>query len=142
MIGVVENAGLNAVITLLAGGSNSTIVGGAGTLAQLSYSRRLEARADAHGLALLDQAKIGTKGLATLLNRLEKKQKDEIGFTIPAILNSHPPSPEREARAAAADLPGTTPAMDVAAWAAIKAACVKPPESAAKPKQDEKKKPK
>jgi predicted Zn-dependent protease len=141
MIGVVENASLNVLLTLVTGGGSSgSVLNGASLLAQLSYSRRLEARADARGLALLDRAKIGTKGLATLIERLEKDEQGN-GIKVPAILNSHPPSPEREARALEADRPGTTPAMDNADWKAIKSACVKPAEdTTAKPKHDKPKK--
>jgi predicted Zn-dependent protease len=145
MIAVVENYGLNTVLTIMTGGSagsSETVIGITGSLAQLSYSRRLEARADEHALILLDDAKISPKGFADLFDRLEAEQKKAIGFGIPAILNSHPPSPERAARARAADKPGTSPALTETDWAAIKAACNPPKEEdkSAKPKNENKKK--
>lgn len=152
MIGLVQQMGLSALTSLLIGGGSNSgeiFVSAGATLSSVSYTRRLEARADDHALAFLAAAKISPKGFADFFERLEKEgaaAKDKPGakksplakldIKIPAFLSTHPPTPERAALARRAKVPGTTPALTAAQWNAVKAVCTAPPtdsHGAAKP---------
>ncbi len=157
-LSMIQQLGLSAVTSvLIGGGSNSGewLVGAGATLTTFAYSRRLEACADTHALALLHQARISPVGFATFFDRIEAEgdtasntdqpgaksaetRKRKFRLDLPTFLSTHPPSPERAAIARAAvdgaSSAGTAPAPDAAQWAAVKAACAKPePAPEAKP---------
>ena len=138
MIGVIQETGMNVLLQLLTGGSSGSsewALNTAGNLAALSYTRRLEARADAHGLAMLKDAGINPRGIGDLFDRMEKAHEGETGLALPPFLSSHPPTPERIAQARAAANPSAKPALAPEDWAAVKALCMpKPAEPAAKDK--------
>jgi Zn-dependent protease with chaperone function len=143
VIGMVESAGLSLATTVLLGGGSSSgewIVNTASTLASLSYSRRLEARADERGIAMLESAGISPLGLAALFQRLERreakadqsndeKEKEEPKTeresedSLSVFLSSHPPSVQRVARAKSSALINAPPALTAEEWAAVKAIC-------------------
>jgi len=154
MIGIVESTGLSLGSTLLLGGGSSSgewLVNAASMLASLSYSRRLEARADERGITMLEKAHISPLGLATLFERLEHKEateesestttegkaKDETEDSLSVFLSSHPPSALRIARVQKSALAKAPPALTAEEWAAVKAICAHettPPEpSGARP---------
>jgi predicted Zn-dependent protease len=127
MIGVIQQTGMSVLLQVLTGGSSGSgeaVLNTAGELATISFTRRLEGRADAHGLAMLKAAHINPAPIADLFERLEKAHPDDTGFTLPAFLSSHPPTPDRIALARAAADPSAKPALSAEDWAAIKAGCV------------------
>lgn len=136
VIGLVQSVGLSVVGTFLFGGGSGSgewVIGAASTLASLSYSRRLERRADERGLAMLESANISTLGVATLFERLEKTSKktgtaqeqagqsDEAEKTV--FLSSHPPSAARIAQAQQANKIDRPPALTATEWAKVKSIC-------------------
>lgn len=141
MIGIVESTGLSLAGTLITGGGSSSgewVVSAASTLASLSYSRRLESRADARGITMLEAAGISPLGLATLFARLEQrkgKKKQEAGATsdkengqnsedsLSVFLSSHPPSALRIARARQSALVNAPPALSAEEWSVVKTVC-------------------
>jgi Zn-dependent protease with chaperone function len=143
MIGVIQQTGMAVLLQVLTGGSSGSsewALNAAGSLATLSYTRRLEARADAHGLEMLKQAGINPRGIADLFERLEKERAGKTGLGLPPFLSSHPPTQARIALArAAADAPGK-PALSPEDWAAVKALCA-PKTTEPAPQDDTKEKP-
>lgn len=158
VIGMVESAALSVTTTLLLGGGSSSgewIVNTASTLASLSYSRRLEARADERGMAMLESAGISPLGFAVLFQRLERREAEadqgrdeqeeknpnterEGDDSLSVFLSSHPPSAQRIARAKSSHLKTAPPALTAEEWAAVKAICA---EAAAKDSAPAKKAP-
>ena len=134
MIGTLENLGLNAVTTLVTGGSNNMVTSSAAMLAALSYSRDLESRADTRGISMLTRARISPRGFAAFFERLEAAADDAakdahnngggfFSFALPTLLSSHPASPDRAALTRSHDIANATPALDPAEWASVKAMC-------------------
>ena len=58
----------------------------------LSFSREFENEADLEGYNLLIENKINPKGMSDLFSRL---QKEEMGYSIPEFLSSHPITKDR-----------------------------------------------
>ena len=126
MIGVIQQTGMGVLLQVLTGGSSGSgeaVLNTAGEIATLSYTRRLEGRADAHGLAMLKEAHINPAAIADLFERLEKAHADDEGFALPAFLSSHPPTPERMALARAATDSMAKPALSAEDWTAVKMIC-------------------
>jgi predicted Zn-dependent protease len=140
MIGMVESTGLSLVTTLLLGGGSSSgewFVNAATTLASLSYSRRLEARADERGIAMLEAAGISPAGLGTLFERLERNEamrkgtaerEAESDDSLSVFLSSHPPSALRIARVQKSALVKAPPALSAEEWAQVKSLCAAEPQ--------------
>lgn len=116
---IVKSAGLQALVSLVIG--DWGVLGDAGTqLATLKFSRDAEREADARALDRLHAARVDARGLVRFLDGLNRRAGDA---TPPALLSTHPPTPERLA-ALAADLNtkgrGTPQAIGVD-WEAVRA---------------------
>src|SRR6185436_6659860 len=97
--GILEQEGLGLVIRLVSGGDSGMdkIVGAAGAMGQLSYSRDDETEADAGAARLLARAGISPLALARVHDRMARESKDRgPGFE---FLSTHPSSSARRARA-------------------------------------------
>ena len=117
MRALVANSGLALLIELTLGNGTGASVGF--LLATLSYSRGMEAEADAGAVTLLQRAEIGTEGFAAFFERMEKRQ---LGPKLP-YFSTHPPDAERLAAVRAEATPGKRPALSNADWQALKAIC-------------------
>jgi len=116
MQGAIQQVGLGAVLTMALGGSDVSSVGQ--ILVGFTYTRRMEAAADARGVALLEAAGLRADGLAGFFRRLGP---EESGGLLPDWLASHPGLAER---IAATQRPATGDhAFDAQQWAAVKAIC-------------------
>ncbi len=116
---LVEAVGLDALISLMAGGGAAGTLGDAGgLLIRLAHSRRQEAEADRMALATLQAAGLRADGTAGLFERWAR------GESGPTFLGSHPASPERGALFAAAGAGGAS-ALDPAEWRAVRQICAR-----------------
>ena len=105
----------NALTTLVFGGGT---VGGFGeTIVLLSYSRRVEARADESGLAILARAGIDSRGFAEIMRRMGAAESNAFAY-----LQSHPATAERVAAIERLGAPGAA-ALPEAAWSDLKRIC-------------------
>lgn len=145
MIGMVQDFGLNLLLTLVLGGgshSGEWIVNSGATLASLSYSRRLETRADERGIDMLEASGISPIGFARFFERLDPLKgdpnADEKGSgdkgtgdkgesaavsSVAAIWSTHPPSPIRAERARHTRLTDAAPSLTDADWALVRQIC-------------------
>jgi Zn-dependent protease with chaperone function len=116
--GAIQQLGVGAALTLALGGSD---VGNVGQiLVGFTYTRRMEAAADARGVALLEAAGLRADGLASFFRKLKPEESQGI---LPDWLASHPGLAER---IAATDRPATgMHALDTEEWRALKAVCAK-----------------
>lgn len=120
MQGAIQQIGLSAVLTLAFGGSDASNVGQ--VLVGLTYTRHMEAAADARGVELLEAAHLRADGLASFFRRLKPQESEGL---LPDWLASHPGLAER---IAATDRPaGGESAFDADQWAAVKAVCSRTP---------------
>lgn len=138
---LVRGLGMTAVADLLFGSGTMTSVGV--LLAELSYSRDAERRADMHGLALLKAAGIAPQGLADFFRRVMKT--DEGGGASKTtggaldVLSTHPATAERIRMIERQAPYPATAALDVQDWQALREMCAAPaapgsvPPGAAKP---------
>ena len=115
--GLLRAMGLNVVAVGLGWGGMD---GGqaAGTLLGLSYGRAAEAAADDYAVQSLHAAGLRADGLARFFRRIGHEGG------LPAFLSDHPPTAEREARAAQAGTEGA-PAFTPAEWDALRGMCAK-----------------
>lgn len=134
-IGHVENrdATIGALRAAGSAGLLSMVLGdfSGGTLAVLvtehlistSHTRKAETLADDYALKALAHAEVSSEGLATFFDYVIERQGQ--GPSLPAYLNSHPPSQARAAksRGFAATQQATSPVLTEAEWAALKAIC-------------------
>jgi predicted Zn-dependent protease len=117
MRALVANSGLALLIEVTLGNGTGASVGF--LLTTLSYSRAMEAEADAGAVKLLRRAGIGTEGFATFFERMEKRG---LGSKLP-YLSTHPPDAQRVAAVRAEATHGKAPALSNAEWQALKAIC-------------------
>jgi Zn-dependent protease with chaperone function len=116
-----QAAGLSFLFGMLLGDfvGGGAVVVAAKTVMQSSYTRDVEAAADAYGAALMNKAGGNARALGTILARIG-------GATEPGmkILMDHPDTKARVAaiNAIAAPRPGP-PLLDGAEWAALKKIC-------------------
>ena len=137
--GMIRAMGLMAIVGALTG--NTSTIGtrsaqfGA-TLLSLSYSRTVEARADAVGVGMLNKADISATGLARFFESLspkpKKKSKTAAGdaaktrrYGLGDYLRNHPASRARAAAVRAAGT-GRGHALNRNEWHALKAICAPP----------------
>ncbi len=115
--GVTRSLGLTLIGEMLTGGG----MGGtaAEALTGLAYTRAAEREADAIARKMLLSAGIGTVGMASFFENLQKRFPETDGGSV--LLGSHPRLSDRAAAAAATR--GTRPAMSAADWQAIQNAC-------------------
>jgi predicted Zn-dependent protease len=83
----------------------------------LSYSRSVEARADAEGIAILREAGIDSAGFAAVMRRIGGSESGAFSY-----LQSHPATLDRVAAIERLGSAGG-PALDAARWAEIKRIC-------------------
>lgn len=126
MRALIANSGLALLVELTLGNGTGASVGV--LLTTLSYTRAMEAEADAGAVDLLRRAEIGTAGLAAFFARLEKQEEalrktKAMPFAIPDYLRSHPATQQRLAAIQAAAIKGESPALSLAEWQALKAIC-------------------
>ena len=117
MRALVANSGLALLIEVTLGNGTGASVGF--LLTALSYSRAMEAEADAGAVTLLRRAGIGTEGFAAFFERMEKRA---LGPKLP-YLSTHPPDAQRLAAVRAEATHGKSPALSNADWQALKAIC-------------------
>lgn len=124
---IVRNIGAGIFFDVVFGGAGvgQAIAIASVNLAGLRYSRGYEAEADALGLDYLDAGGIDTGGLARLFDRLRTEGAD--GGELPAILSSHPPTPQRAEIARARSRPGLAPSLTDVEWASVRTACAAAP---------------
>jgi predicted Zn-dependent protease len=121
--GMIQQLGLSAVISLMFGGNAAGDVAYIATA--LSYTREMEREADARAIALLQQAKIHTDGLASFFRTL-KDDKDS-DSPLPDWLSTHPGLQERaETAEKAANANDGTPALTDEEWRAVQTICTAP----------------
>jgi len=121
--GMIQQLGLSAVISLMFGGNAAGDVAYIATA--LSYTREMEREADARAIALLQQAKIHTDGLASFFRAL-KDDKDS-DSPLPDWLSTHPGLQERaETAEKAANANDGTPALTDEEWRAVQTMCTAP----------------
>lgn len=104
----------------------------AGQAADLRYSRKAEAEADARGMELLHAQGMSSLGMAAFFARLETGQAGEAGSAqdaaIAEFLSTHPDVARRVRAARAMERPGFA-ALDDEQWSDVQAACATPPSS-------------
>lgn len=137
---LVRAVGIDAlIIPLISGGTMAgDLVTGVGkAVVQASYSRDAERDADLVAVELLTQAEIRADSFTGLLLRIGQKygiddesedeekdeEKDEDGFSLPDLLSSHPPTPERVALVAEAAKAGGGPGLTDQEWQALRSIC-------------------
>ncbi len=120
--GIIRAIGLSAAVELMFGGSGGTIGGIGVVLTQLGYSRLAEREADAHALAILEQAQISPLGFAGFFKRLDESQRGSPLGQI-GILRTHPLSAERARLAASRPAYPATPALSDEDWRALREIC-------------------
>jgi Zn-dependent protease with chaperone function len=116
MQNAIQQVGLGAVLTMALGGSDVSGVGQ--LLLGFTYTRRMEAAADARGVELLEAAGLRADGLAGFFRRLGPAEGKGL---LPDWLVSHPGLADR---IAATDRPANGEnAFDDKQWAAVKTVC-------------------
>lgn len=128
--GFVRAIGLAAGAELVLGGSSGGLAGLSVFLVQLSYTRAAEHEADVRALALLRDASISPKGLASFFDRVGKTEGEtedaSASFNALSILRSHPLTAERRKLVESAPDYPATPSLSDSQWQALKAICSTP----------------
>jgi predicted Zn-dependent protease len=125
--GMIEREGLRAILGFLAGGDSgmSLLLGAAGTMAELSYSRSDETEADAGAAALLARAGIPPGAMVRALDRVANATPEHARGGLD-FLSTHPaPAGRREHAervAAETKVTGMPVAPDSGAWAELREA--------------------
>ena len=115
-------------IQVLVGGWSPDLVSQAATqLLLLRHSRSNETEADDVALRLLKGAGISPGPFAGFFEKIsqgdEKKKVEDKGYKLPDVFSTHPPPPERAARARAQQGYPSTPALEPAEWEALRKIC-------------------
>lgn len=122
--GLVRALGMTAAAELMMGGSSGTLGNVGILLAQLSYTRAAEHRADLHALEILKEAGISPDGFAAFFRRVTKIEAEEgKPASSITILSTHPLTEERQELVDHAPRYPATPAMPPKDWAALQAIC-------------------
>ncbi len=122
--GMITSVGWSAILSAFTGGasfSSEVVAQIAAQFATSAYSRDLETEADREGVAMLNRAGIGGKGLIQffeLIQELEGK-----GISIPEYLSSHPMTGDRITAIGKLSEPATTPAMSETEWRTVRNIC-------------------
>jgi len=125
---VLQAAGLSFLFGIMLGDfvGGGAVVIGAKTMLRSSYSRRVEAAADAYSVGLMSKVGGDPHALAAILSRIVSDK--EAGLK---ILRDHPETKDRVVAINAMPAPGATaPLMDAASWAALKRICANQPSPA------------
>ena len=121
---MVTSIGWSAVLSAFTGGasmSNEVLARLAAHLATSAYSRDLETEADAQGVAMLNDAGIGSAGLVRFFKALEKKEFK--GLEALEYLSSHPLTGDRIDAIEKLPQNVSGPAMSEADWQALRNIC-------------------
>jgi beta-barrel assembly-enhancing protease len=123
---LIANSGVSLLFELTIGNGTGASLGL--LLTALSYTRAMEAEADAGALDLLRHAGIGTAGFAAFFERLEKAEERHstvkgVLFSLPGYLRSHPATQQRLAAVRAQANDSVNPALSPAEWQALKGIC-------------------
>ncbi len=126
MRALIANSGLALLFELTIGSGTGASLGL--VLTTLSYTRAMEAEADAGALELLKRAGIDSAGFAAFFERLETREDGigntkGFGFALPSYLRTHPATQQRIAAIRADGGTSTRPALEAADWQALKAIC-------------------
>lgn len=127
MRALIANSGLALLFELTIGNGTGASLGL--LLTTLSYTRAMEAEADAGALDLLRDAGISSAGFAAFFERLEKRDEEKgkslnFGFAIPSYLRTHPATQQRIEAIRADGGTGGSPALAQGDWYALKGICV------------------
>jgi Zn-dependent protease with chaperone function len=125
---VLQTAGLSFLFGMMLGDfvGGGAVVIAARTVLKSSYSRRVEAAADAYSVDLMEQAGGDPHALGAILKRIVD-DKDQ-GMK---LLLDHPETKDRIAAIDAVAVTGTpTPLLDAADWSALKQICAPLPVNA------------
>lgn len=115
-----RSAGSAGILSLLLGdASGGFVIALLGDhLLSAAYTRDAEAAADAFAHRLLTETGIGTAGLASFFNRIDK-----IDGNLPDYLSTHPSSGNRAEQARAADQGAANPVLTDAEWQSLQRIC-------------------
>ncbi len=128
---VLQAAGLSFLFGMMLGDfvGGGAVVIAAKTVLRSSYSRRVEAAADAYSVAVMRRAGGDPRALATILARVAANKDEGI-----KIFEDHPDTKDRVAAInAMAPAGATVPLLGAAYWAAIKQICAPSPTAATAP---------
>jgi predicted Zn-dependent protease len=128
MQAVWRSFGAGLVLDALVGGGSGAgqqAVLLAGSLSDLRFSREAEAEADVRGMALLRSAGLSSRGMAGFFGKLANPDSTKTARNAVELLNTHPDTVRRVARARAAARDGAS-AMTAAEWRAVQAVCNEP----------------
>jgi Zn-dependent protease with chaperone function len=123
---LIANSGLSLLFELTIGNGTGASLGL--LLTTLSYTRAMEAEADAGALELLRRAGIGSAGFAAFFERLEEHEEEKgkstgLLFALPSYLRTHPATQQRLEAIEADGSVGGSPALSSADWQALKEIC-------------------
>jgi Zn-dependent protease with chaperone function len=122
---VLQTAGLSFLFGMMLGDfvGGGAVVIAAKTVLRSSYSRRVEAAADAYSVELMNEAGGDPHALAAILARIVSDKEQGM-----KILLDHPETRDRiSAIDASAPAVATAPLLDAADWSALKQICATPP---------------
>jgi Zn-dependent protease with chaperone function len=125
---VLQTAGLSFLFGMMLGDfvGGGAVVIAARTVLKSSYSRRVEAAADAYSVGLMAQAGGDPRALGVILKRIVGDKNEGM-----KLLLDHPETKDRIAAIDAAAVAGTpTPLLDAADWSALKQICAPLPADA------------
>jgi len=125
---VLQTAGLSFLFGMMLGDfvGGGAVVVAARTVLKSSYSRHVEAAADAYSVNLMEKAGGDPRALGTVLARLAGDKEHGM-----KLLLDHPETKDRIAAIDAVAVAGTTtPLLDAADWNALKQICAPPPANA------------
>jgi Zn-dependent protease with chaperone function len=128
---VLQTAGLSFLFGMMLGDfvGGGAVVIAAKTVLRSSYSRRVEAAADAYSVAVMRRAGGDPRALATILARVTANKDEGI-----KIFEDHPDTKDRVAAInAMAPAGATVPLLGAADWAALKQICAPLPASGTAP---------
>jgi beta-barrel assembly-enhancing protease len=128
---LIANSGVSLLFELTIGNGTGASLGL--LLTTLSYTRAMEAEADAGALELLRRARIGSAGFAAFFERLEKHDEEKgksksLLFALPSYLRTHPATQQRVEAIQADGTAGGSPALSEADWRALKEICGAKPQ--------------
>ncbi|WP_159436552.1 M48 family metallopeptidase [Pseudovibrio sp. Tun.PSC04-5.I4] len=127
---LINVAGTGFVFSMFIGDfTGGSIIASLGeTMLDSSYSRDMEREADAFAISMLEQAQVGSTGLAGFLKKIASEHEAENSLTKAlSFLSSHPPTRERvDALNTLANQDAkTTPVLSEQHWKSLKSICEK-----------------
>ena len=124
---MIRALGVGVFVTMITGDASGLVASGLGAALAGAYTREDESAADMGALSLLEEAGIGSDGLARFFRRLETMEGRQ--GQVLAWLGTHPDSGVRAAAIEARRRPAPRlPALSDADWQAVKRVCFKAEE--------------